>query len=91
MRPWPHCSLYLTMEEPLNKRSLMRSVGLLCHHIMDAVRSDSAARKKHVVNKKVEEIEKENMILRRTTIDEIEFKKGNPSVSPDPPDHNSES
>ena len=91
MRPRPHCSLYLTMGEPLNKRSLMRSVGLFCHHIMDAVRSDSAARKKHVVNKKVEEIEKENLILRRTTIDEIEFKKREPSPSPYSHDHNSES
>ncbi len=69
----------------------MRSVGLFCHHIMDAVRSDSAARKKHVVNKKVEEIEKENLILRRTTIDEIEFKKREPSPSPYSHDHNSES
>ena len=58
---------------------------------MDAVRSDSAARKKHVVNKKVEEIEKENLILRRTTIDEIEFKKTEPSPSPYSHDHNSES
>ena len=58
---------------------------------MDAVRSDSAARKKHVVNKKVEEIEKENLILRRTTIDEIEFKKREPSPSPYSHDHNSES
>lgn len=58
---------------------------------MDAVTSDSAAAKKHVVKKEVEEIEKENMILRRTTIDEIEFKKGDPSHSPYSHDHNSES
>ena len=56
---------------------------------MDAVTTDPAPSKKHIVNKEVEEIKNENMILRRTTIDEIEFK--NPPDANQTPNHDSES
>lgn len=72
-------------------KPLMRNIGEFFGHILKGVRTDPSKRSayKHVVNKKVEEIEKDNMILRRTTIDEVEFK--NPPDADQTSDHDSES
>ena len=57
-------------------KTLMRNIGEFFGHILKGVRTDPGKppAHKHVVDKKVEEVEKDNMILRRTTIDEVEFK-----------------
>ena len=57
-------------------KTLMRNIGEFFGHILKGVRTDpdKPPAHKHVVDKKVEEVEKDNMILRRTTIDEVEFK-----------------
>ncbi len=75
------------------KKPLMRNLGEFFGHIIKGVRTDPGKQPDHkqVINKEVQEQEDENVILRRTTIDEIEFKKGNPSPSPYSRDHNSES
>ncbi len=55
-------------------KSLMRSLGEFFGHVYKAIRTDPA--KKRVILKKTEEEEKRGDItLRRTTIDEIEFKE----------------
>ncbi len=75
------------------KKPLMRNLGEFFGHIIKGVRTDPGKQSVHkqVINKEVQEQEDENMILRRTTIDEIEFKKGDSSPSSYSPDHNSES
>ncbi len=52
---------------------LMHNTGLMIHHVVKPIKSDS---KKQVVKKTVEE-EKVNdkVILRRTTIEEVEIKR----------------
>ena len=76
-----------------NKKPLMRNIGEFIGHIIKGVRTDAGKKSAHkqVINKEVQEQEDENMILRRTTIEEIEFKKGESSPSPYTPDHNAES
>ncbi len=75
------------------KKPLMRNIGEFLGQIIKGVRTDTGKKpaRKQVINKEVQEQEDENMILRRTTIDEIEFKKGESSPSSSSPDHNSES
>ena len=75
------------------KKPLMRNLGEFFGHIIKGVRTDPEKQPAHkqVINKEVQEQEDEKMILRRTTIDEIEFKKGDSSPSSYSPDHNSES
>ncbi len=74
------------------KKPLMRNLGEFFAHIIKGVRTDPGKQPAHkqVINMEVQEQEEENMILRRTTIDEIEFKKDNPSAPTYPPDHNTE-
>ena len=74
------------------KKPLMRNLGEFFGYIIKGVRTDLGKQPAHkqVINKEVLEQEKENMILRRTTIDEIEFKDGESSRSSYSPDHNSE-
>jgi hypothetical protein len=55
-----------------NNKPLMRCLGEFVGHIVRAVKSDSSARE---VNRTVEEKTDGNVILRRTTIDEIEIKQ----------------
>ena len=75
------------------KKPLMRNLGEFIGHIIKGVRTDLEKQPDHkqVINKEVQEQQDENMILCRTTIDEIEFKKGDSSPSSYSPDHNSES
>lgn len=52
---------------------LGRSAGLMIHNVTHAAKSDV---KKQEINRKVEEKQvDEKMILRRTTIDEVEIRK----------------
>ena len=75
------------------KKPLMRNLGEFFGHIIKGVRADTGKKpaRKQVIKKEVQEQEDENMILRRTTIEEIAFKKGESSPSPYTTDHNSES
>ena len=56
-------------------KSLMRNLGEFFGHIARGVTSDPAKgdRRKAEVNRTTEERREGNMILRRTTIDEIEY------------------
>ncbi|UCD75846.1 MAG: hypothetical protein JSV91_02795 [Phycisphaerales bacterium] len=61
------------MAESANK-PLMRSLGEFFGHIVRAIRTDPAA-KRSVIRKEVEEEDRGDIVLRRTTIEEIEVKK----------------
>lgn len=59
-------------------KSLMRNLGEFFGHIARGVKTDPAkdGRRKVEVNRKTEQRREGNMILRRTTIDEIEYTEG---------------
>ena len=59
-----------------NDKSLMRNLGEFFGHVFKGITTDPAS-KKTVIKKEVEEQKDENMTLRRTTIEEIEFKPPN--------------
>jgi hypothetical protein len=59
------------MSTPRSK-PLMRSLGEFFGHIIKAVKADPG--KKKAIRKTVEEDRRGNLVLRRTTIEEIEFK-----------------
>ena len=61
------------MTDPKSK-SLMRNLGEFFGHVFKAVRTDPA-RKRIVVNKHVEEDDRGDLTLRRTTIEEVEIKQ----------------
>ena len=56
------------------KKSLMRNIGEFFGHVFKAVRTDPSKRSV-IVKKDVQEEDRGDMTLRRTTIEEIEFKK----------------
>lgn len=60
---------------PQRKKTLARNLGEFFGHIIKGVKSDPARPKKQVVRKEVEEEDRGDMVLRRTTIEEVEFKK----------------
>ncbi|MCZ6851382.1 MAG: hypothetical protein O7F17_07065 [Planctomycetota bacterium] len=60
-----------------SKKPLMHYLGEFIGHIVKAIRTDPG-RKRIVVNKAVEEEDRDTMTLRRTTIEEIEFKRNEP-------------
>jgi hypothetical protein len=53
------------------KKPLARNLGEFVGHIWKAIRSDPGRR---VVRRKVEEEERGNVVLRRTTIEEVELR-----------------
>jgi hypothetical protein len=60
------------------KKSLMRSLGEFFGHIAHGVKSNprtSDARDKKTIRTTVEEKQEGNVILRRTTIEEVEVRK----------------
>ena len=54
-------------------KPLMRSIGEFFGHLVKAVKSDPSRRSE--VGRTVEEEERQSVVLRRTTIEEIEFKE----------------
>ena len=64
------------------KTSLMRNLGAFFGHIVKAVKTDPRE-KKTVVRKTVEEETPGDVTLRRTTIEEIEFKDNDKSENAD--------
>ncbi len=59
-----------------NDKSLMRNLGEFFGHIVKGVKTDPAEPKdKQEVRRTVEEEDRGDMILRRTTIEEVEFKQ----------------
>ena len=57
------------------KKTLMRSLGEFFGHVAKGVTTDPAKdRSCHEVKRTVEEEERPGMVLRRTTIEEVEFK-----------------
>lgn len=76
------------------KKPLMRNIGEFFGHIVKAVKTNPSKQQdeRQEVNRVEEETETEDMILRRTTIEEIEFKNRddqnpqNQPPDPQPPD-----
>ena len=64
------------------KTSLIRNLGAFFGHIVKAVKTDLSTTKT-VVRKTVEEEEHGDITLRRTTIEEIEFKETDKSENAD--------
>jgi hypothetical protein len=62
------------------KKPLMRNLGEFFGHIAKAVRTDPA---KRVVRTDVEEERRDNLVLRRTTIEEIEIRPDDAAPSKD--------
>lgn len=56
------------------RKTLMRSLGEFCGYLVKAVKTDPA-RQKQTLRKTIDEAERGNVILRRTTIEEIEFRE----------------
>lgn len=54
-------------------KSMMRNLGEFVGHLVKAVKSDPK-RKRQVVRKETEQEDRGSMVLRRTTIEEIEFR-----------------
>ncbi len=67
------------MNEPKSK-PLMRSLGEFVGHIYRAVKTDPGKRRA-VLNRTSQEVDRGNITLRRTTVDEIEIK---PPAKADP-------
>jgi len=58
-----------------NDKSIMRSFGEFVGHIWKGVKADpNASTRRQEVRRTVEEEDRGNMTLRRTTIEEIEFR-----------------
>ncbi len=55
------------------RKTIMRSLGEFCGHIVKAVKADPASEKK-TLRKTVEQEDRGNVTLRRTTVEEIEFR-----------------
>jgi hypothetical protein len=66
--PWATSA---AMQTPTRK-PLMRSLGEFVGHIIRAVKTDPARK---VIHKSIDEQQQDSLILRRTTIDEVEIKK----------------
>ena len=64
------------------KKSLMRNLGAFFGHIVKAVKTEPSE-KRTVVRKTVEEESHGDITLRRTTIEEIEFKKNDAAENAD--------
>jgi hypothetical protein len=64
------------------KKPLMRNLGEFFGHIAKAVRTDPA---KRVVRTDVQEERRDNMVLRRTTIEEIEIRPDDARSTNDAP------
>lgn len=58
------------------KKPLMRSLGEFVGHIVKGIKSDAGTSRTEV-RRKVEEEDRGDMVLRRTTIEEIEIKNRN--------------
>ena len=59
------------------KKPLMRNIGEFFGHIIKGVKTDPSKESstRQEISRKVEEEDQGDMILRRTTIEEVEFKK----------------
>ncbi len=61
------------MTDP-KRKSLIHNLGEFVGHIVKAVKTDPS---KKVVKKTIEEEDRGDVVLRRTTIEEVEIKQGN--------------
>jgi hypothetical protein len=71
-----------TMADKKDK-PLMRSLGEFFGHIIRGVKTDPGGPKRAVVRRQIEEEDRGDMVLRRTTIEEIEIKSGMQEASPE--------
>ena len=68
----------------MSKGSLMHNLGAFVGHIAKALRSDRG--RTNVVKKSMQEEARGTMVLRRTTIEEIEIQPARPSDPPPTPE-----
>lgn len=61
------------MAEEQKSKSIARSLGEFVGHIVKGAKTDPAKPKRTEVKREVVEEQKEGMVLRRTTIEEIEI------------------
>ena len=71
------------MTEPRANKTIMRSLGEFFGHIVKAVRSDPDSRTKLVKKTTQEHVREDGIILRRTTIEEVEIKQDQQRQAPD--------
>ena len=62
----------LIMSDSPSNKSLMRSIGEFFGHIVKGVKTDPSRK---IIKKTVKEEKRNNVILRRTTIEEIELSR----------------
>jgi hypothetical protein len=74
--PWASLSYDEAAMPTSSKKPLMRSLGEFVGHIVRGLRTDPATPPKKVVRTSVEQQQREDgVILRRTTIDEVEIRR----------------
>lgn len=57
-----------------DKKSIARSVGEFVGHIVEGVKNDPTEARSTEVRRTVEETTQDGVVLRRTTIEEVEFR-----------------
>ena len=57
-----------------DRKSIARSIGEFVGHIVEGVKSDPAGTRSNEVRRTVEETTQDGVVLRRTTIEEVEFR-----------------
>ena len=62
------------MSGPADKKSIARSVGEFIGHIVEGVKADPSEDRTAEVRRTVEETTQDGVVLRRTTIEEVEFR-----------------
>lgn len=62
------------MTDSSDKKSLARSVGEFVGHIVEGVKADPSKDRTAEVRRTVEETTQDGVVLRRTTIEEVEFR-----------------
>ena len=58
-----------------DRKSIARSVGEFVGHIVEGVKTDPAETRSTEVRRTVEETTKDGVVLRRTTIEEVELRE----------------
>ena len=62
------------MTDSSDKKTLARSVGEFVGHIVEGVKADPSKDRTAEVRRTVEETTQDGVVLRRTTIEEVEFR-----------------
>ena len=72
------------MSGSADKKSIARSVGEFIGHIVEGVKTDPSEDRTAEVRRTVEETTQDGVVLRRTTIEEVEFRDAADARASDP-------